>query len=196
MSGRRLLHCLPEPSGGDAPVLLVVYRPSRTCKVVALTPEQIVDCTRRGYVPTHPLLTEQQVRACYEGTALDRAHALAALTPRQQTALFGPSTQYKKEGSSSYNSASILRRIGRAIVDHCPVHVTHDGDCPDCARHAAACKELSKCGAYILRFAAKHKNPEDQVCAASAALLASAHTLRRRTARARREPVTEGVRTP
>ena len=166
-----------------APILVIIPRQGNCSEVRSISRQEVLERIERGEDVVHPCLTEAQVRACYEGHALVRAHAIAKLTRAQLCALYGPSTQYLRDGTSTYNSATLLRRIGRTIVDHCPVHQTHNEECERCGRHKWACNELRHCGLGLLRLAAHHKDPELQVCAVLDGHLARGHAPGQRRSR-------------
>lgn len=89
-------------------------------------------------------LSSAQVRACFEGPPLARAHAVAALSPGAFAKLFGA----QGDPDNHYKSGWDLRRIGRRLRD--PI----------------VCASLANEPLRFLRAAAKEREPAAQLQAA------------------------------
>lgn len=90
--------------------------------------------------PTRPrdlvTLTSRELRNCFEGSTLDRAHAVAALSAAQRAKLFPP--PYDSHGSTLY-------QIGKVITDR------------------EVCAELADAPVWLLQKVAAHREPSRQL---------------------------------
>lgn len=143
-------------------------------RVREATRQEIEEAGARVVTPDLP---SARVRAMFEGHALDRAWAVASVTPLKREAIFGRST----DETSRYRSGALYAKIGRAVVAHCSAHPSGRDDCERCARHREVCAELREAPLEVLREAARHSDPDDQLVAA---VWKSGQRVRRRRAEA------------
>ena len=145
----RAISCL------DGVVLVTPYG-DRPAEVEDVAPEDVPRTLDGCQLVGQVSLTRKEVRACYEGQALTRAHATARLTPLHRAEVFGP------QAGPTYECGRIYYKIGRTITDHCPYHPASQKDCTACAEHRTTCAALKDAPIGVLNMAYKFADPVDQ----------------------------------